>query len=201
MQDLASRRVVFIGDPHARIREDFLRILRFFRFHAEYGTGPLDASGLAAAIAGRSGLAVLSRERVRSELLKLLRADRGVEVLGEVSDSGVMQLLIGGVVEIGRLARTIRFEREAGLDPDPIRRLAALAVATREDADRLREWLRLANAEHERLLAFAAVLARLRSIGGSLDATDIRRLVVEHGVGRLARRACSRRWRTEARPR
>ncbi|MFD1333954.1 CCA tRNA nucleotidyltransferase, partial [Methylopila musalis] len=71
LADLAARRVRFIGDPHARIREDYLRILRFFRFHARFAEGAPDPAGLAAATAERDGLARLSRERVRAELLKL----------------------------------------------------------------------------------------------------------------------------------
>ncbi len=71
LDDLGQRRVRFIGDPAKRIAEDYLRILRFFRFHAAYGSGRLDAAGLAACIAGRDGLDQLSRERVRMELLKL----------------------------------------------------------------------------------------------------------------------------------
>lgn len=185
VRDLAARRVVFIGDPHARIREDLLRILRFFRFHAEYGEGPLDPPGLSAAIAERAGLAILSRERVRAEFLKLLGATRAVEVVAAVSECGLIQPLIGGVVEIGRLARVARFEREEGFDPDPIRRLAALAVMTREDAERLREALRLSNAEHERLAGYAEIVARLRSLGGPLEPAEIRRLVVEHGAAAL----------------
>ena len=75
LDDLGERRVRFIGDPAKRISEDYLRILRFFRFHAAYGTSEHpDAAGLAACIAGREGLAQLSRERVRMEMLKLLVA-------------------------------------------------------------------------------------------------------------------------------
>lgn len=182
LRDLAARRVVFIGDPGARIREDYLRILRFFRFQAEYAEGPLDPSGLAAAIHEREGLAVLSHERIRAEFLKLIRARRAVEVVAAVCDAGLMQRLFGGVVEIGRFARVARVERQEGVEPDALRRLAALGVATVEDADRLREALRLSNAEHARLLGFARVLARLRSIGRPLDAADLRRLAVEHGA-------------------
>ena len=65
---LRERRVRFIGDAAKRIAEDYLRILRFFRFHAAYGQGAPDAEGLAACIAGRAGLDQLSRERVRMEL-------------------------------------------------------------------------------------------------------------------------------------
>src|SRR6202041_2947650 len=71
LADIAARRVRFIGEPSARIAEDYLRILRFFGFHAWYGNGAPDAAGLHACIAARSGLDTLSRERVRTELLKL----------------------------------------------------------------------------------------------------------------------------------
>ena len=75
LDDLDARRVRFIGDPPKRIAEDYLRILRFFRFHAAYGAGGHpDAEGLAACIAGRDGLGQLSRERVRMELMKLVVA-------------------------------------------------------------------------------------------------------------------------------
>src|SRR5207253_6933215 len=75
LADLVARRVRFIGDPEQRIAEDYLRILRFFRFHAAYGDGgPPDAAGLHACIAARAGLETLSRERVRMEMLKLLVA-------------------------------------------------------------------------------------------------------------------------------
>ena len=70
-----ARRVRFIGDAGTRIAEDYLRILRFFRFHAVYGRGTPDPDGVHACIAGRAGLEQLSRERVRMEMLKLLLAD------------------------------------------------------------------------------------------------------------------------------
>ncbi len=79
--DLAARRVRFIGDAAERIREDYLRILRFFRFTADYAEGPPDAPGLAACVRGREGLAILSGERVRQEMLRLLAARRGPELV------------------------------------------------------------------------------------------------------------------------
>ena len=79
--DLAQRRVRFIGDAVARIREDYLRILRFFRLTADYGEGPPDAEGLAACVAERAGLGLLSAERVRQEMLRLLVASRGPELV------------------------------------------------------------------------------------------------------------------------
>lgn len=180
--DLATRRVAFIGDPAARIREDFLRILRFFRFHAEYGEGALDPAGFSAALRERAGLAILSRERVRLELLKLLVARRAAEVVRELSHAGFAQLFLGGVVELGRFERALAFEHEEGGRPEPIRLLAALAVLVEEDAERLRERLRLSNGEHERLSAYARVLARVKSEPEPLHDGPVRRLVAENGL-------------------
>ena len=182
LADLEAHRVIFIGEPAARIREDYLRILRFFRFHAAYGEGPLDPAGFSAALAERSGLAMLSRERVRAELLKLVAARRAVEVVHALADSGFAQRFLGGVVELGRFARAVGFEHEEGGHPDPVHRLAALAVMVAEDADRLRELLRLSGAEHARLAAYAGVLARMKSRAEPLDAAAVRRFVAEAGI-------------------
>ena len=183
LPDLAARRVRFIGDPSARIREDYLRILRFFRFHAEYGEGGLDRDGLQAAIRERAGLAILSSERIRAELLKLLAARRAVAAVEAMSDAGLLTRLLGGVGETGRLARAAAHDRSG--EPDGVRRLAAFAVTTREDAERLRERLRLSNAEHQRLSVYADLLARLKSLADPLDAATLRRLVAEHGAAAL----------------
>ncbi len=181
MADLEARRVAFIGDAAARIREDYLRILRFFRFHAEYGEGPLDPNGFSAAVRERRGLAILSHERVRTELIKLLRARRAVEVLVELSDAGFVQWFLGGVVELGRLGRVAALEATMGVR-DGIRRLAAMGVMVAEDAERLRERLRLSNAEHARCAAFAATLARVKSLASPIDGAELRRLVAEFGL-------------------
>ena len=155
LDDLAARRVRFIGDPAKRIAEDYLRILRFFRFHAAYGEGEPDASGLTACVAGRGGLAQLSRERVRMELLKLLVAARAGAALTAMFDYGLLVEVIDRVPNVAHF--TAMAEREAALSlaPDAIRRLGALAVLVPEDAERLWQGLRLANAEHERLAAMA----------------------------------------------
>jgi poly(A) polymerase len=183
LADLRAQRVAFIGDPATRIREDFLRILRFFRFHAEYGQGPLDRAGFAAALREREGLSILSRERIRVEFLKLLRARRAVEVIRELSDAGFAERVLGGVVEAGRLARVDAFERIEAQSRDPVRRLAGLAVMVAEDVERLQERFRLSNAEHDRLAAYARVLAAARSRGGQIGEGEMRRLVAEFGLG------------------
>jgi len=181
--DLSARRVRFIGDAHIRIREDYLRILRFFRFHAEYAQGDPDPQGLAAAGAERQGLAILSRERIRHELLKLLVAQRAEDTLRVLAEHGFLTWLLDGVAEFGRFSRTAAADREA---PVAIQRLAALAVIVEEDAERLRESLRLSNDEHRRLAAYARLLAILKTWTMPLDAGAVRRLAAEHGIETLA---------------
>jgi poly(A) polymerase len=155
LADVAARRVRFIGDAAARIGEDYLRILRFFRFHAAYGEGALDPAGLTACIAGRAGLDQLSRERVRAELLKLLLARHAVPVIAAMTEAGLLDRVLGGVPLLASHANMGKLERTLGLAPDAMRRLAALAVSVVEDAERLRERLRLSNAEHTRCASMA----------------------------------------------
>ena len=156
LADLAKRHVRFIGDPQQRIEEDYLRILRFFRFHAAYSDGGHpDAEGLAACIAGRAGLDQLSRERVRMETMKLVVAPHAVPTLIAMADSGLLLRVLGGVSYLGSFENMAKVEAAAGLAPNAVRRLGALAVAVAEDAERLWQKLRLANAEHERLASMA----------------------------------------------
>lgn len=149
--DARARRVRFIGDPDQRIAEDFLRILRFFRIHAAFGAGDPDRDGYLACIKGRAGLASLSAERVRMEMLKLLVADGASVAARAMAEGGLLQALIGGVAYTGPLDTMVAIEREFGLPPSPTRRLAALTVAVTEDARRVAQRLRLSNAEAKAL--------------------------------------------------
>jgi poly(A) polymerase len=147
LADIAARRVRFIGDPHQRIAEDYLRILRFFRMHAAYGEGEPDRAGYLACIAGRAGLANLSAERVRMEMLKLVVADGAVVAVTAMSDGGLLQMVLGGVAYLTPFAAMIAAERELNIRASAVRRLGALAVAVTEDAKRVAARLRLTNAE------------------------------------------------------
>jgi poly(A) polymerase len=153
--DLTARRVRFIGEPAARIAEDYLRILRFFRFHAAYGEGVPDPAGLAACIAARAHLDGLSRERVRMEMLKLVVAAHAVPTVAVMAEAGLIEWVLACVPQLASFSNMARLEAELDLPPDPVRRLAALALLVAEDADRLRDRLRLTNAEHARLAAMA----------------------------------------------
>lgn len=153
LDDIAAHRVRFIGEPRQRIAEDYLRILRFFRFHAHFAEAAPDAAGLHACIIARAGLDTLSRERVRMELLKLFVAPRAAPTLTVMAESGLLGPVLGGVPYVASFARLAEIEAARGDGPDPVRRLGALGVMVREDAERLSQRLRLSNTESERLSA------------------------------------------------
>jgi len=173
-EDLAARRIRFIGDPAKRIAEDYLRILRFFRFHAAIGEGPLDKDGLHAAILARENLAILSRERVGAELLKLLAARGAPATLRIMCETGILEALLG-LGFPARLERLAALEEAREAPPDAILRLAALAVLITEDAERLRVSLRLSNGEHARL----ARMARLCEERHGIEAPSTRQELLE----------------------
>ena len=114
LADIAARRVRFIGDAGQRIAEDYLRILRFFRIHAAYGAGEPDRAGYLACIGGRAGLAALSAERVRMEMLKLLVAEGAAAAVAAMADGGLLLPIFGGVAYTGPFAAMIAAERAAG---------------------------------------------------------------------------------------
>lgn len=167
LPDLTARIIRFIGDPEARIAEDYLRILRFFRFHAAYGPGGHpDAEGLAACIAGRDGLDQLSRERVRQEMMKLLVAAHAVPTLVVMADAGLALRILGGVTYLASFVNVTKSEAAIGAKPCPVRRIGALAVSVAEDAVRLFERLRLTNNEHARLVSMAEGWRRISPVVG-----------------------------------
>ena len=173
LNDIAARRVRFIGDPDQRLAEDYLRILRFFRIHAAFGMGEPDRAGYLACLGARDGLATLSAERIRMEMLKLLVADGAVTAIAAMAEGGLLLQILGGVAYTGPFAAMIAAEQLLGLKPDAVRRLAALAVAVTEDARRLGARLRLANAETK---ALDSMGHRWWRLGGMDEAIARRRL-------------------------
>jgi poly(A) polymerase len=157
LDDLARRRVRFIGDPRRRIMEDYLRILRFFRFSACYGEGPLDAEGFAACVALRGGVAYLSRERLGGEMLKTLSFPRSAAVIETMSQAGLLAFLhVAPWPARNRRLAAILSAHELS---DPLLSLAALALHSADDAERLGEALRLSRAQTRRLAEMAAAAA------------------------------------------
>lgn len=147
--DALSGRIVFVGEPERRIQEDYLRILRFFRFFAWYGRGWPDACGVAACAALAEGMVRLSAERVSKELLKLLAAAEPVAAVRSMSAVGVLARILP---EAGDLAA---FERMAAATPDPVLRLSALLPVDAAAVETAGRRLRLPNAVRERLVAAA----------------------------------------------
>jgi poly(A) polymerase len=185
LEDIAAKRVRFIGDPGKRIAEDYLRILRFFRIHAAYGTGEPDRAGYLACIAGRAGLAGLSAERVRMEMLKLMVAQAAAGAVTAMADGGLLLLILGGVAYPGPFAAMIAAEHALGLGPDPVRRLGALAVAVTEDAKRLGLRLRLTNYETKTLDSMGHRWWRLAGMDEAIARRRLYRLGAERYRDRL----------------
>ena len=197
--DIEARRLRFIGDAEARIREDYLRILRFFRFFAWYGDGRPDAEGLKACARLKEGLDRLSAERVWSELKKLLCAPDPARALLWMRQAGVLSRVLPesdkwGIDAIHALADT---ERALGWGPDPLLRLEAMVPP---DAARMKELaarLRLSTAEANRLQRWAltpavvpetaeGALARMLYLGDPQGVTDRLRLALAAARGRAA---------------
>lgn len=152
LRDLEARRVRFIGDPFQRIAEDHLRILRFFRFHARFGDVP-DADALDACTVRANDLMALSRERIATELLKLLVADNAVPTLALMVERAILKPVLPEVdaSRIARLGMVAAAEIAAGVAPQAIRRLAALLPDDPALGDAIGARLKLSNADRKRL--------------------------------------------------
>ena len=148
--DIKAGRVRFVGDAETRIREDVLRILRFFRFHAHFGQGAPEAEGYAACRKLANLLPTLSGERVAAELLKLLKAPEPAATVALMADAGV---LAASLPEAGSPARLRALVTVEGITAgaDPIRRLAALVDGGASAANAVCGRLRLSNAQRERI--------------------------------------------------
>jgi poly(A) polymerase len=180
--DLKAGRVRFVGDPTMRIREDFLRILRLFRFHAWYGKGALDSKALHAAAAEKAGLAQLSGERIAKEMLKLLAAEDPVPVLRSMAASGILVEILPGELNIARLERLVAIDSNNFFAPNSILRLAALlpdrAAAAHEVADR---W-KLSNADRDRLADLGGNTDKIVSY---LSIKEVRKLLYKLEIARF----------------
>jgi len=159
ISDLAHGRVRFIGLARDRVKEDYLRILRFFRFFGAYGRPPIDKDGLAACRVHAAELKTLSGERVQGELLKILVTPDPADVAVRMKGEAVLEQILPEAGDINRLRMINWLETRAvnidGVAPDAIRHLAALLEAGGAGAEAVAERLRLSNADRDRLIALA----------------------------------------------
>ena len=168
--DLAAGRVRFVGEAARRIAEDYLRILRFFRFFARYGRGEPDAQAVTAIMALRDGVVTLSAERVWSEVKRILLAADPRAVVALMRETGVLELVLPGA-DVTRLAALVA----RGAPVDALLRLAALF---RGDADAFAQRWKLSGAEHERLTALL-VPGALAPDADDADDAALRRALAE----------------------
>jgi len=153
LEDLETRHVRFIGDPLQRIAEDHLRILRFFRFHARFGSGTLDDAALEACTARANDLMALSRERIADELLKLLGLENPAPTVGIMLQRSILKPVLPEIEpeRLCDLEALISAERDAEVAPEALRRLAALLPRDPQLADAIGVRLRLSNKARKRL--------------------------------------------------
>ena len=194
VEDLKAGRLRFIGDARTRIGEDYLRILRFFRFHAWYGQGPLDADGLAAVAAMAGGLSQLSAERVQKEIMRLLGAPASAPhlsaTINAMSTSGVLTHVLPEAVHVDRFRHLVILE-DAVLQGavDALLRLAALTLPTESGptaiacADAVADRLRLSNRARGRLIGLAEA-----DLKGELSQKAARRALYRLGAETFADR-------------
>jgi len=189
LADLRAQRVRFVGDPEARIREDVLRLLRFFRFHAHYGKPPPDAAALAACRSLAQLLPTLSGERISGELLRLLTAPKVADVIDLMDETGVLAQFLPEAMRNDHLRALVAIEASAPRDlvprADPLRRLAALLDGSEASALAVATRLRFSNAERDGLIG----LAGDPEPSPELDEPARRRLVYRLGQARYRDRA------------
>ncbi len=184
IEDLRAKRVRFVGEAEARIREDVLRLLRYFRFYAHYGTAPPDLAALKACRDLAPLLPTLSGERVCQETLKLLRAAEPASVFQLMSDQGILPHFLSEAKHIGRLAALVTIEGIVSAPlvapADAIRRLGALLDDGVETAAAVASRLRFSNSDRQRLRGIMS-----RSVDGiepDLSPAARRRLIYRLGT-------------------
>jgi poly(A) polymerase len=179
IEDLKAGRVRFVGDAVTRIREDYLRILRLFRFHAWYGKGEIDAEALRAAAAEKDGIARLSCERVAKEMLRLLEAENPAPVLRPMMASGILAAVLPGEANIARLESLAKIDAVYSFAPDALLRLAALLPQDKTLAGQVAGRWKLSNAARDRL---ADIAAAGEKIVPDLSVREARKLLYRLGV-------------------
>lgn len=176
--DLRAGRVRFIGDASKRIAEDYLRILRLFRFHAWYGKGEIDADGLSACAAARTQIKTLSGERIQKEMLKLCAADNPIPSLRAMAASGIIGEVLPGELKLPRFQRLCEIDAEQFFTPDGVLRLGALLGDAAQAEEIATRW-RLSNDDRDRL---GDMLGQPTKIVSYLSIIEVRRALYRFGT-------------------
>lgn len=176
--DLRARRVRFIGDPAKRIAEDYLRILRLFRFHAWYGKGEIDGDGLRACAAAKGHIKTLSGERIQKEMLRLFAADEPVPVLRAMAASGVLGEVLAGALQFERFQKLCEVDGDYFFAPDGLLRLGSLLSDQGQALEIATRW-RLSNNDRDRLVAMMSAPIKIVSY---LSIREVRRGLYRYGV-------------------
>lgn len=154
LADLAARRVRFIGDARQRIREDHLRILRYFRFQARFGSQPADPEAEESCSELAATLKALSRERIGMETMNLLALPDPAPTVQRMAELGVLAVILPEA-DPRALSALVAEEHRQGIAPDPLRRLAALLPAEPSLAEQIAARFRLSGAQKKRLASAA----------------------------------------------
>lgn len=184
--DARAGRVVFVGEPEQRLREDHLRNLRFFRFYAWFGKGAPDPAAVAACAALKDSIDALAAERISKELLKLLAADDPRAAVRLMSDTGVLAVVLKAPADLARFDALCEIEADQFSEADAVLRLAALLNDDPPAAHRLAERLRLSNPDRDRIVAALSPEPVLKSW---MSPREIRRDVYRAGQGVFRDRA------------
>ena len=178
VDDAKAGRIVFVGDPERRLREDHLRNLRFFRFQAWFGKGAPDPAALAACAALKDQVDGLAAERISKELLKLLAADDPRAAVRAMAEAGVLEVVLKVPPNLARFDALTGIEADQLFESHPVLRLAALLPDDQLAAQRLAERLRLSNDDRDRIVAALSLTPVLKSW---MSPREIRREVYRAG--------------------
>ena len=182
IKDLAYGQIRFIGSADARISEDYLRIMRFFRFYGHYGQPPCDQNAFLACRKYAEKLSDISAERIREELLKIVMAPDAADVFLLMREANVLDVILPDATAIGRLRAASWLANRGivihGMNPDPIRRLGAVLGPT-SDVSMMSSRLRLSNRESHRLSNMAELAPRLENI---MNEVETRQLIHSSGA-------------------
>ena len=196
LADLKAGRIRFIGEPRARIREDYLRILRLFRFYAHYGRSELERSALDAVMLEREGLERLSGERIAKEMFRLLDAPDPLPALRLMGACQILALILPGPLNFARAERLVASDSDCFFVPDPVLRLAALLDGEAPRAEALAQRWRLSSDVKARLEDLAGGREKIVSY---LSIREMRKLLYRLGKARFVDRVRLR-WAEDGKP-